>query len=97
MLQDNFVSVSPADPSCLAATDDELTRAAFHASPIRAGVVEVVEDDLRIVQANRALGAHFGVEPEQLRGRLASELPIGRDLFATWTAMAREAWALGES
>ena len=79
------------------ASENDLVLAAFRSSGVRSGVAEIVDDDLRLLVANPALGAHFGVAPQALQGRLLSELPLRRNVATAWAGMARESWNLGEA
>ncbi|MEM9558302.1 MAG: PAS domain S-box protein [Acidobacteriota bacterium] len=79
------------------ASASELVLAAFRASGVRAGVAEILDDDLRLLVANPALGRQFGVEPAMLEGRTLRELPLSRTLAVAWSGMARESWNVGEA
>jgi len=63
----------------------------FNSAPMMMGIAEVTENDIRHISDNLAAAQFFGRSPEQMRGRLASELGVPREGIDLWLGYYREA------
>ncbi len=71
-------------------------RSFFDGAPMMMGVSEIQgDDDLLIISANATTAHPLGLKPEDLEGRLSSELGIPKDLIRLWVAAYRRAEATG--
>lgn len=71
----------------------EVLQSFFDAAPMMMGVVELVGDDILHVSDNAAAGEFFGLAPDVISGKLASELGTPNDITRHWIEHYRTAEA----
>lgn len=72
---------------------EETLHSFFDSEGILAAVIELEDGDLRFVRANERLARFYQLTPEQIRGRLASELDVDPASLAGWIEQYRRSLA----
>ncbi len=72
-------------------------RSFYDTSPVMMGVVDLIGDDILHLTDNAATGRFFGVEPESLAGRRASELGVPQEPLREWVRHYRESERSGKA
>ncbi|MEC4984258.1 MAG: PAS domain S-box protein [Oscillatoria sp. PMC 1068.18] len=62
----------------------DILRIFYDSSPLMMGVVEISDNDILHVSQNLATGEFFGITPEQLTGKWASELGVPAKQLQLW-------------
>lgn len=73
-----------------------ILRSFYDTAPVMMGVVEVSADDILHLTDNATTSRFFGVEPESLAGRKASEMGVPRDSLREWVRHYRESERTGK-
>ncbi len=66
-------------------------RSFFDSAPMMMGIVELLEDDILHVSDNVTSAQFWGLTPDKMRNRLASELGICKDRIREWIKYYRQA------
>ncbi|MEC4804557.1 MAG: diguanylate cyclase [Jaaginema sp. PMC 1079.18] len=56
----------------------------YDASPLLLGVVEIADDDILHLSHNAATSDFFGIKPENLKGKWASEIGVSAEQITLW-------------
>jgi len=70
---------------------DSTMRSFFDSAPMMMGVVELVDDDILHIADNTASAKFFGLSPEAMKNRLASEMGVPKNHIQQWINYYREA------
>src|SRR5207244_10504264 len=72
---------------------ESILRSFYDSAPLLMGVVELIGDDVLHLSDNAATAAFYGVAPEVMPGRLASELGLAAEAAEAWVRHCRESEA----
>src|SRR5204863_1050385 len=69
---------------------ESILRSFYDSAPLLMGVVELIGDDVLHLSDNAATALFYGVAPELMRGRLASELGMSGEVARAWGRRCRQ-------
>lgn len=67
----------------------------FESAPMMMGIADVIGEDIRHVRDNVAAGKFFGKDPEEMSGKLASEMGIPDEVLDLWLEHYKKAESTG--
>lgn len=67
----------------------------FETSPMMMGIADLIGEDIRHVRDNDAAGKYFGKNPEEMSGKLASEMGIPDETLKLWVKNYKKAESSG--
>lgn len=72
---------------------EAILRTFYDSAPLRMGVVELLDDDIRFVVVNQYFCVSTGLSREAVEGRTTRELNLDAPSCAIWLTHYRQAWA----
>lgn len=70
---------------------EAMFRAFFDSSPFMMGIIDVEDNDIRHISDNISTGNFFGISPDKMRGKLATELGVSKEDLEKWLKHYRDA------
>lgn len=77
--------------------NEALLRSFFDSPGIMRGIIDVVDGDILYVSCNSTVAAFYGLAPEAICGKLASQLNVPRKILQLWLDRFEESWRINQA
>ncbi|MBE9167284.1 PAS domain S-box protein [Pleurocapsales cyanobacterium LEGE 06147] len=74
---------------------ESILRSFYNSAPMMMGVVKLVENDILHISDNATTAVFFGLTPETVKGRLASEMGVPQAIMQEWIGHYRQSELTG--